>query len=131
MNSMMMILVMENYQQVIRRILVAFNKQIATKKKKKPHDYLPRIFRFLYLFDLDKNRIFFFFFLGSVISYIAQDKNIRRELDEYSKRLSLFVEKLQADLAERNSYNNHRTIKGKSKIKTKIKKIFLFWYSNI
>lgn len=77
---------------------------------------MPRIFDFsIQLIWIKINFLLFFSFLGSVISYIAQDKNIKRELDEYSKRLSLFVEKLQADLAERNIYNNHRTVRGKSK----------------
>jgi hypothetical protein len=63
--------------------------------------------------------VFFFFILGSVISYIPHDKNVKRELKEYSTRLNLFVEKLQADLAERNTYNNHGTIRGKSKKRNK------------
>ncbi|CAF4724242.1 unnamed protein product [Rotaria sp. Silwood2] len=52
---------------------------------------------------------------GSVISYVTYDKNVKRELKEYSTRLHLIVDKLQADLAERNIHNNHRTVKGKSK----------------
>jgi hypothetical protein len=59
----------------------------------------------------------YFFILGSIISYVAYDANIKRELKEYSARLKVLVDKLQADLAERNTYNNHQSIKGKSKRK--------------
>jgi hypothetical protein len=61
----MMILVMELYQQVIRKIRVGFNKQIVTKKK---DDYLPRIFDFFFiqLICIKKKTMksFFFFFLS-------------------------------------------------------------------
>jgi hypothetical protein len=57
----------------------------------------------------------FFFILGSVISFAALDKNVKIELKEYASRLTALVEKLQDDLGERNTYNNHRTIRGKSK----------------
>ncbi|CAF0918772.1 unnamed protein product [Rotaria sordida] len=50
---------------------------------------------------------------GSVISYVTYDKNIKRELTEYSARLHVLVDKLEADLAERNIHNNHRTVRGK------------------
>ncbi|CAF3454505.1 unnamed protein product [Rotaria sp. Silwood1] len=62
---------------------------------------------------------------GSVISYVTYDKNVKRELKEYSTRLHLLVDKLQADLGERNIHNNHRTVKGKSKesLKTHIQQI--------
>lgn len=66
--------------------------------------------------------------VGSIISStIQQDKTIKRELDEYSSRLTALVERLQADLGERNTYNNHRTIRGKRKKKSeeKCKKILL------
>jgi hypothetical protein len=53
--------------------------------------------------------------LGSVISYVIHDTNVKRELKEYSTRLKAIVEKLQADLGERNTHNNHRTVRGKSK----------------
>ncbi|CAF4525118.1 unnamed protein product, partial [Rotaria socialis] len=56
-----------------------------------------------------------FFVLGSVVSYVTYDKNVKRELNEYSTRLSLLVDKLQADLAERNVQNSHYSLRGKSK----------------
>ncbi|CAF3295916.1 unnamed protein product [Rotaria socialis] len=52
---------------------------------------------------------------GSVVSYVTYDKNVKRELNEYSTRLSLLVDKLQADLAERNVQNSHYSLRGKSK----------------
>ena len=65
--------------------------------------------------------------LGSVISStIQQDKVVKRELNEYSSRLTSLVERLQADLGERNTYNNHRTIRGKSKKKSEEKSPFVF-----
>ena len=66
---------------------------------------------------------FFVFILGSIISYVPYDKNVKRELKEYSTRLTLLVDKLQADLSERNTYNNHRSVREKSK-RIKIAKIF-------
>ena len=58
--------------------------------------------------------MFFSKFLGSLVSFVVHDTNVRRELKEYSTRLQSIIDKLQADLAERNVYNNHRTIRGKS-----------------
>jgi len=51
--------------------------------------------------------------LASTIVHLEKDKDIKRELEEYSTRLSLFIGQLQADLGERNRFNNHRTVKGK------------------
>ncbi|CAF1087379.1 unnamed protein product [Adineta steineri] len=50
---------------------------------------------------------------GAITSFVTYDTNVKRELKEYSLRLSLLVEKLQADLSERNIYNNHRTVRDK------------------
>lgn len=59
--------------------------------------------------------IYISFVLGSVISYVTYDKNVNRQLKEYSARLSILIDKLEADLAERNAQNNHRSLRGKSK----------------
>ena len=60
-------------------------------------------------------RDFFLFVLGSLVSFVPYDANVKRELKEYATRLTLLVERLQEDLSERNTYNNHRSVRDKSK----------------
>ncbi|UJR38119.1 hypothetical protein I4U23_030798 [Adineta vaga] len=50
---------------------------------------------------------------GSLVSFVPYDTNVKRELKEYSTRLKLLVDKLQEDLSERNTYNNHRSVREK------------------
>ena len=44
----------------------------------------------------------YIFYPGSVLSYVVHDKSIKKELHEYSKRLSLLIDNLQSDLSQRN-----------------------------
>jgi hypothetical protein len=52
----------------------------------------------------------YIFYLGSMISYVVHDKNIRSQLNEYSERLTLLVDNLQSDLSENNTYKNPLSI---------------------
>jgi hypothetical protein len=69
----------------------------------------------LSFYPTDLLKTIIFFIIGSVISLAGLDKNVRTELKEYALRLGHLVDKLQDDLGERNTYNNHRTIRGKSR----------------
>ncbi len=46
--------------------------------------------------------IFFFLYLGSVISYVVHDRTLQNELNEYSKRLLLLIDNLKSDISNRN-----------------------------
>ena len=50
---------------------------------------------------------------GSLMSYVVHDKNLKSELSEYSKRLTLLIDDLQADIAERHTDYDQLSLRSK------------------
>ena len=53
------------------------------------------------------------FHSGSLMSYVVHDKNLKSELSEYSKRLTLLIDELQADMAERHTDYDQLSLRSK------------------